>query len=291
MMDDYYDMSDNFLLHSNVTGGAAKSKSRKSKSVKSKSVKSKSRKKAKSTRKYSKSEVKKRRTAGLKKFQLFSKKYNAERKAAGQRPLTRHELSVKYHSKQCGKKGYTSEKLGRYCSTIKRSRKLPSKGCRGYTIRRKSMSKASSAALTKKCKGYTTKKRRKSRKGGDIFGGDAFGGYMCPECQGTGEGLYGGCSCCGGSGIMGGAIRSRSTKRCVSSKALLNRIHEIQALIRKSRQVGAPQSLINRLVGALRQMEVMYKRQVNVGSKFLTSSNFGYPGSSKWFDSDGYLVK
>lgn len=233
-MDDYYDMSDNFLLRSNITGGAGRKESKWNKFV----------------REYKKYDPK----------ASFSK------------------ISREYKSKSCSKK---------FTNCKSKSKKKPvkiSKSCKGYSSKLKKLkSSTARGKLRKKCVGYT-KKGRGSTFGGDIFGGE----YECPKCDGTGQGLYGGCGCCGGMGYMGGA---KPPKKCVSANALLQKIRMLRILISKYKRDGAPLGLIQRLVGALRQMEVMYKRQKNVGLKFIESRQFDYPGKQNWVDSDNYFLR
>lgn len=186
-----------------------------------------------------------------------------------------------YKSKTCGKK-YTN------CKTT--TRKSKPKSCKGYTVKLKKIkSKTARGRLRKKCTGY------KLKKGKGMFGGE------CAVCRGTGEGLYGGCDCCGGTGMMedlelknmdpidgmgmfGGAYRPTTQKRCVSTRATYNRLNDLlfkiqnqRELARSLQQEGGNEytralAVLNRYVGVYREMLSLYNRQNNLGDKFIKYS-------------------
>lgn len=200
----------------------------------------------------------------------------------GSRPLTKYNRFVREYFKKApnptlskAAKAYKSTSCKKTYTNCKK-KSTRSKSCKGYTTRlTKLKSKTAKTRLRKKCKGY--------KKGKGMMGGD------CAICRGTGEGLYGGCDCCGGSGIMEmeaidgmgvfGGVGPKTKRRSVGTKATYDRLEDIGDQIRGilPKTLALPDgpefhrqaALLNRYRGAYRQMLSLYNRQNNIGDKFI----------------------
>ena len=197
--------------------------------------------------------VRRRKNTGkLSSWQKFIKEYKKVDPSAS---FTK--ISKEYKSLGCSKK-YTN---------CKKKTMTKSKSCKGYTKKLKSLkSKSAKRSLTQKCKGYT---RKNKRRGKGLYGA-SFGG--CLNCNG--EGVFGGCQCCGMQNLGSGKPISSNRKRCLSSRSLYNRLNEMRArIMADNNEQKLTDMQRGKLLGAYRQAMSMYSRGNLLGDQYIIPDN------------------
>lgn len=117
-------------------------------------------------------------------------------------------------------------------------------------------------------------KPKPKKRGMGVFGG------VCPEC--SGQGMYGGCDCCGGEleevgeVMEGGATAKKKAKetRCFTNRALHNNLDALYDIL-KTEPAGPRRG---RYVGAFRELLSQYNRGNLLGAQYLRPASNKLPG-------------